>query len=103
VGGNSRKIIVRQPLAGIAAGIMPARTELAAATDIGLHRGAAALQPEFSKRGVVIWLYSVPEAAIGAHMDRSIASLGGRAGLHIGNALAVYRKRLMAGDNESVG
>ena len=94
---------MRQPLSGVTAGIVPARTELAAAADIGLHRGAAALQPELAECGVVIWLHREAEAAIGAHIDRCIAGLGGGPGLHIGNTLAVHRNRLMAGDHKSVG
>src|SRR5438876_1090278 len=46
VGGNGCEIIMRQPFSGVTPGIVPARTELAAAADIGLHRGAATLQPE---------------------------------------------------------
>ena len=103
VGGNSGEIIMRQPFSGVTAGIVPARTELAAAADIGLHRGAAALQPELAECGVVMRLHRKAEAAIGAHIDRCIAGLGGGTGLHIGNALAVDRNRLMAGDDESVG
>jgi len=39
---------MRKPLPGKAAGIMPARAELAAATDVGLDAGSAALQPQLA-------------------------------------------------------
>ena len=40
---------VREALALAPPGLVPARAELAAAAEIGLHRGAAALQPELAE------------------------------------------------------
>ena len=79
IGGDGGEIVMRKPLAGVAAGIVPARAELAAAADIGLHAGAAALQPQLAERRVVIGLHREAEAAIGAHVDRRIAGLAWRA------------------------
>jgi len=82
---------------------VPARAELAAAANIGLNAGAAALQPKLANRRIIIRPLRKAEAAIGAHVDRRIAGLGVRPGLNIGNALAVYRDGLMLRDDESGG
>ena len=92
-----------EPLAGVAAGIVPARAEFTAAADIGLHRGAAALQPQLAQRRMVGRAHRKAEAAIGGDMDRRIAALVGRPGLHIGNPFAIDRDRFVRGHREAVG
>ncbi|MET4234965.1 hypothetical protein ACVWXN_007203 [Bradyrhizobium sp. i1.4.4] len=75
------RIIMRQSLAGEPAGVVPARAELAAAAQNCLNRGAVAVVPKLTERGIVVRFPGDPKPAISAHMDRRDAGLSDRAGL----------------------
>src|SRR5580704_19213754 len=92
-----------EPLAGKAAGIMPAGAELAAAADIRLHRGAAAFKPELAEGRVVVRPHREAETAVSGNIDRRISGLRAWSGLHIGNAFAVDRNGFVLGDDKPLG
>jgi len=100
--GDGGKIIMRQALARMSPGVVPARAELAAAANVRDHMRAAKLQPEFADADVVIGLLRESEAAIPAHQDGRVAGFRRRTDLDIGYAHAINGGRFMARDGMAV-
>ena len=71
VAGDGGEVVVRHRLAFAAAGLVPARAEFAAATDVGDHGGAAAFQPELPRGYAVDRQAGDAEAAIAGEMNRA--------------------------------
>ena len=103
VGGHRREVVVGQRLALAPSGLVPAGAELAAAADVGDHPGAALGEPEPAEHRRVAGEVRHLEAAIAREVHRRLAGLAGRAGLDVGDALAVARHRLVPGHHHSVG
>src|SRR6202011_3434576 len=89
-------------LPGAAARVVPARSELAAAPDIGGYAGAATLEPELADRRVVVWQHRDPEPAVAGEMNGRIAGLLCGPDLDVGNAFSVYGHRLVARDDDPI-
>ena len=68
--GHGEVVVIGALAVGLQRRLVPGRTELAAATDVGDHEGAAALQPQLADHRVVDRQLRQVEAAIGVQQGR---------------------------------
>src|SRR5262249_24458564 len=102
VPGHRSKVIMGELLARSHAGLVPARTEFAAAANVGDDEHAAVLEPELADTRLVIGQARDLKSAVAGQeaQVRTVKRNFGAADLEIRNLLPVHRYRVMLRDHE---